>query len=1014
MAGNADLSMTLRFIDQASNDLGRAKRAIHDLDGAAKDSHRGLGGMDSALKGVGSTAMGVAGGMLAAAGIVGGMNMLTGAIGTVVSSSAEFEKTMSGVKAVSGATASEIKGLSDLALQLGKDTVFSASEAAKGLEELIKGGVGIPDIMDGAARATLNLATAGGTTLPEAAGIAANAMAMFGLKGKDMEMVANQIAGAANASSMGVNDFRFSLSMAGAVAALAGQSFEETATAIAVMAFQGLKGSDAGTSLKTMLMNLQPTTKRQSEAMRELGLTTGEMGNAFLNADGSFKSLTEIAGILNTATKDLSESERLMSLEMIFGSDAVRAAGIFALEGSEGFTTMQAAMSKVTAESVAMERLNNLAGDMETLKGSTETAAIMLGATFSPNLREATQAATGLMNGFIDLLSQTQALTGTEGMDGLSASLYVANSAIAEQFGPGASATFEMVTSAGGTMFSAIGSGLSLAGEQIQQFHTDSYEAGLAIGGILGEIGNNFSLLGTAANNLVTTVQGAWDSAVSYTSTKWGEIQTTVTNAINNAKDAVWNALRGESIVPDMEQAWDDVRSDTEAEWLGEGGIVDTIEQAMDDMEAAITNSTLETDMETLIDATEGYVTGSTLETDMSTLIDATEGYVTGSTLETDMSTLIDATEGYVTGSTLDTDMGTLIDAAESAVASSSLGADMGTEMDEMEAAIAASTVAEDLEDLIDLADEAADAVANAVAGGGGSSGGGGQRGADRAHVARFGQGSAGRSSLTEDRWNLFRNLPEISVRDPGNVKTKLAELSYDQRQALLATYAARGDLHENEGIARAGAHVTAMGGTDEDRKVGEVLHWLSWIGRDTAVKRSLGLAGGDDVAADLYHNVTGGAKKHFGYQSPARGAALTMDEAAWEARRQLGTQDIGWMQKSLSEVIAHVVSDPTLFTGDNPIGRMLRGQSTSQSMSTAALAGDLVGGRLATTGEIGGSGGARVAALYDAIMLLIHQLTAGTDREIVLQLNGAEIARVVLDLLTGDVRTAAALGNTA
>lgn len=352
-------------------------------------------GLKSVSAGIGTFATGAAAALTAAG--VG----IVAAGGYAVKAATDFEQTMSGVKAVSGATAAEMKGLQGLALQLGKDTSFSASEAAAGIEELVKGGLTIPDIMNGAAKATLDLAAAGGVSLPDAATIAANALAQFNLKGQDMAHVADLIAGAANASALDVGQFKFSLQAAGAVAATTGFSFDDLAQAIAVMGKAGITGSDAGTSLKTMMLNLQPTTKKAKATMQDLGLWTAQTGSAFFDATGKVKPMAEVAGLLEKATRDLTQAQKLQALETIFGSDAIRAAAVLAKEGAGGFNEMATSMGKVTAASVGAEKLNNLAGDITTLKGSVETAAITFGMAFLPVLRDATQWATNLVNGMI-------------------------------------------------------------------------------------------------------------------------------------------------------------------------------------------------------------------------------------------------------------------------------------------------------------------------------------------------------------------------------------------------------------------------------------------------------------------------------------------------------------------------------------------------------------------------------------------------------------------------------------
>lgn len=374
-----------------------------NLISVSNDVERRLSGLEKGAGLVGKAIQGA----FAAVGFLAvqkGIEAVGGAFSGSIGAAATFEKTLSGVKAVSGATAGEMGQLSSLALQLGKDTSFSASQAALGIEELVKGGLTIPDIMNGAAQATLNLAAAGGVSLPDAAAIAANALAVFNLKGSDMAHVADMIAGAANASSLDVNDFKFSLAAAGAVAAGSGQSFDDLAVAIAVMGQSGIKGSDAGTSLKTFLSNLQPTTKAQTAAMRDLGLITEDGANKFINANGSFKSMADVSAILQDATSGLTDSQRQMALETIFGSDAIRAATIFAKAGGTGFADMAGKMGMVTAESVGLERLNNTAGSIEQLKGSLETAGITIGRVFLPMGRELIDWGTKAVNGLIPFL----------------------------------------------------------------------------------------------------------------------------------------------------------------------------------------------------------------------------------------------------------------------------------------------------------------------------------------------------------------------------------------------------------------------------------------------------------------------------------------------------------------------------------------------------------------------------------------------------------------------------------
>lgn len=320
--------------------------------------------------------MAVAGGIIAAG------------LGLAANSAINFEKQVSAIGAVSGATREELELLRKKALQIGKDTAFGATEAAMAMEELAKSGISVTDILSGAADATVALAAAGGVELPMAAELAADAMNSFELSAKDMPKIADLISGAANSSSISVGDFAASLKQVGAVANLVGLDFNDTATAIALMGKVGIKGSDAGTSLKTMFMNLQPVTKQQIALFKQLGIVTEDGTNRFFDQQGKIRSLAEVSQVLQDATKNMTQQQRALTLETIFGSDAIRAAATLTDAGAAGFDQMAAAMGKVTAQEVAAARLDNTAGAIERLKGSAETAAISFGTLLLPAIEK--------------------------------------------------------------------------------------------------------------------------------------------------------------------------------------------------------------------------------------------------------------------------------------------------------------------------------------------------------------------------------------------------------------------------------------------------------------------------------------------------------------------------------------------------------------------------------------------------------------------------------------------------
>lgn len=322
--------------------------------------------------------------------------------GVAVKAASDFEKVMSGVSAVSGASEKDIDKLRKKALELGADTKFSATEAGLAMEELVKAGLSVEDVLNGAADAAVYLAAAGEIDLASAASIASAAMNNFNMEASELPRVADLIAGAANASAIDVSDFGMSLQQSGAAANLAGLSFEDLALGIAAMGNAGIKGSDAGTSLKTMLMNLNPTSKKQIELFRELGIMTEDGANAFFTMEGKAKSLTEIAGVLQAATAGMTDQQKLMALETMFGSDAIRAAAVVANEGAAGFEELSKQMNAVTAQEVAEKRMDNLAGAVEELKGAFETLLIQTGSPFQNVFKKAVQ----ILASFVGFISE--------------------------------------------------------------------------------------------------------------------------------------------------------------------------------------------------------------------------------------------------------------------------------------------------------------------------------------------------------------------------------------------------------------------------------------------------------------------------------------------------------------------------------------------------------------------------------------------------------------------------------
>jgi len=325
-----------------------------------------------------------------------GIGAATAGIGGFVVDSAQkamdFSYQISNIKALTNMGDTELEQVRKKALDLGAATQFSSTEAAQGMTELLKAGMSVEQVMNGATDAALNLAAAGELSLPEAAEIMSTAMNAFHMD--DAAHAADILAGAANASATDVHELKYALSAVSSVAAGVGMSFDDTNTALAVFAQNGLKGSDAGTSLKTMLMRLEPTTKEQYEAFQRLGLMTENGTSAFYDAEGRMKSLAEIADLLSTSMKDLNPEEQQSLLNSMFGSDAIRGGMIMIREGAAGVKKMQEEMTKYTASDVAKTKWENAKGDVVRLQSAFQNFQITALAPLEPAIGKVAKALT--------------------------------------------------------------------------------------------------------------------------------------------------------------------------------------------------------------------------------------------------------------------------------------------------------------------------------------------------------------------------------------------------------------------------------------------------------------------------------------------------------------------------------------------------------------------------------------------------------------------------------------------
>jgi len=360
-----------REIIETENEL----RRLEDVANQSATAMQKIAASGEKLKGIGDNISSVGQKFLPVTGAVTALGA------AAVKTSADFDTAMSQVAAVSGATGSDLDALRDKAREMGSKTKFSASEAAEAMNYMAMAGWKTKDMLSGI-EGIMSLAAASGEDLATTSDIVTDALTAFGLTAADSAHFADILAAASsnantNVSMMG-ETFKYCAPIAGAL----GFSAEDTAEAIGLMANAGIKSSQAGTSLRTIMNNLAGEVKI-------CGSNIGEVTVATTNADGSMRKLSDILADCRIAFSGLTESEKAAAAETLVGKNAM--SGFLALmnAGEADITKLSSAIANCdgTAEDMAATMQDNLAGQLTILKSALEELAISFGELLMPALR---------------------------------------------------------------------------------------------------------------------------------------------------------------------------------------------------------------------------------------------------------------------------------------------------------------------------------------------------------------------------------------------------------------------------------------------------------------------------------------------------------------------------------------------------------------------------------------------------------------------------------------------------
>ena len=327
---------------------------------------------------------------------------IVGVGAAAVKTATDFEAGMSEVKAISGATGSEFDALRDKAIEMGAKTKFSASDSADAFKYMAMAGWDASQMMDGIA-GIMDLAAASGEDLATTSDIVTDALTAFGLQASDSAHFADVLAQASSKSNTNVGLMGETFKYVAPVAGALGYSIEDTAVAIGLMANSGIKGSQAGTALRSTITRLAKPVGEAKDAVEELKIS-------ITNTDGTMKPLSQTMVELREKFAGLTEEQKAQYAAMLAGQEGM--SGLLAIVNAsdEDFQKLTDEINNANgaAEDMASVMMDNTAGAVEQLKGALESAGILIGEKLTPYIRQLAEWITGLVEKFNSLSEEEQ------------------------------------------------------------------------------------------------------------------------------------------------------------------------------------------------------------------------------------------------------------------------------------------------------------------------------------------------------------------------------------------------------------------------------------------------------------------------------------------------------------------------------------------------------------------------------------------------------------------------------
>lgn len=461
----------------------------------------------------------------------------------------DFDAEMSKVAAIAGATGKDFDTLRNKAREMGSKTKFSATEAGQGFEYMAMAGWDTKDMLDGI-EPILNLATASGEDLGTTSDIVTDAMTAFGLKAKDAGHFADVLAQASSNANTNVGMMGETFKYAAPVAGALGYSIEDVGLGIGLMANAGIKASQGGTALRSLMSRLAAPTKQSAAAMDQLGLS-------LTNSDGSMKSFRDIMIECRKKMAGMNEEQKVQIASNLAGKNAMSGFLAIVNASDEDFNKLAYSIDNCdgATDKMSATMMNNTKGGITTMISALQNAAIAISDVLSPWITKLAMKVEELANKFSNLSPQAQ-------------KAIIMFAGLVAAMGP--------ILSIGGRLL--IGIGMMM-------------QNGAAIIGLFGKIGGAFKALGAvlsanpwilitaAAIAAIVLIYKNWDKIKEFFSKLW--------KAVKEKASAAWKAIK-KAIVDPVKDAVSSVKDKVKDLKEKFGERIDSIKEKVTDVFKAI------------------------------------------------------------------------------------------------------------------------------------------------------------------------------------------------------------------------------------------------------------------------------------------------------------------------------------------------------------------------------------------------------------------------------------------